>query len=43
MYEEASDLILPFVVTGIYTAVATLFAGLGFIFEFVASVGVLGE
>jgi len=34
MYEETLDLILPFVVTGIYTALATLFAGLGFLFEY---------
>jgi hypothetical protein len=34
MYEEALDLILPFVVTGIYTVIVTLFAGLGFMFEY---------
>lgn len=34
MYEEAFDLLLPFVVTGVYTIAATFFAGLGFMFEY---------
>ncbi|MFC7072772.1 hypothetical protein ACFQJ7_06295 [Halovenus rubra] len=34
MYEEAFDLLLPFALTGLYTVMATLFAGLGFLFEY---------
>lgn len=34
MYEELLELILPTLVTGIYAVLATVFAGLGVLFEY---------
>ncbi|SDJ56686.1 hypothetical protein SAMN05216226_10590 [Halovenus aranensis] len=34
MYEEALELIVPIAVTAVYTGAVSLFAGLGFLFEY---------